>query len=111
MKQDKNILLYPPWAKEMLLTETWIIRDEPSREKLYERVNQFTALCEKLEIPITYSLHDIYVADERWQRLHQNAVPTLLALSDNQNLVEDCKNLKEVRYMKDSGEFSGDFEI
>jgi radical SAM superfamily enzyme YgiQ (UPF0313 family) len=37
-KNNKGVLLYPEWAKEMLITETRILDCEPSREVSYNRL-------------------------------------------------------------------------
>ena len=77
-KWDKRSrLLYPEWAKEMLILQQWIVDDPPNREERYRRVNRFAQHCKRLGIPNPYSTHDIHLADQRWQRLHKNAVPPL----------------------------------
>jgi radical SAM superfamily enzyme YgiQ (UPF0313 family) len=77
-QKNKSILLYPETAKDMLFMQTWILDGEPSREETFERLNRFSEHCEKIGIPNPYSLHDIYLADERWKILHKNAVPALV---------------------------------
>lgn len=109
--KDQHSLLYPPTAAKMLITQTWIYRGEPSREKSYERLNYFTAFCEKLGIPLTYSLRDIYEAEERWKKLHRNAVPSLLEIKNSPDCLEDLKQLKQLHYLRDGHEFSGDFDL
>jgi len=109
--QNQHSLLYPPTAAKMLITQTWIYRGEPSREKTYERLNYFTAFCEKLGIPLTYSLHDIYEAEERWKKLHRNVVPSLQEIKNSPDCLEDIKQLKQLHYIQDRHEYSGDFDL
>lgn len=107
--QNRNVLLYPETAKHMLITQTWILEGEPSREETFERLNRFSALCERLRIPNPYSLHDIYDADERWKKLHANAVPPILEF--NQRYISECRNLQEIHYLQNNQAYSGDFDI
>ena len=72
-------LLFPKEAQEIIWVQTWIVNCEPNREIIYKRLNRFTQHCARLGIPNPYSLRDIYNADERWKKLHPNAVPPLLA--------------------------------
>ncbi|MCK4258346.1 MAG: radical SAM protein [Halanaerobiales bacterium] len=73
-------LLYPEEATEMLITQTWVLNTDPSREVIYERLNRIAKHCQQLDIPNPYSLEEIIAADERWKELHANAVPGFLDL-------------------------------
>jgi radical SAM superfamily enzyme YgiQ (UPF0313 family) len=99
-KSDKQILLYPEKAKEMLLIQTWILDGQPSRAETYRRLNRFVQHCKKLRIPNPYSLADICRADERWKKLHKNSVPPLLdflEVKDNNGpRIEENKQIKKV---------------
>ena len=64
-------LLYPAWAKGMLVSESYIVGMDPSREVTYQRIFRFAEHCKKLGIPNPYSLQEIQQADQRWQRLHK----------------------------------------
>jgi radical SAM superfamily enzyme YgiQ (UPF0313 family) len=66
-KNNKGVLLYPEWAKDFLITQTWVLNEEPSREISYGRLNRLVLHCKKLGIPNPYSLHEVYRADERWK--------------------------------------------
>ncbi|MGD2091070.1 MAG: radical SAM protein [Candidatus Aminicenantes bacterium] len=101
-KNNKGTRLYPPWAKEMLITETWILDCEPSREIAYRRVNRFVRHCEKLGIPNPYSLSDVNKADERWKRLHKNAVPSVVALKNPDIYINENKYVKEFSFAGDT---------
>jgi len=72
--------LYPEDDTDMLLNQTWVLNEEPSREVIYERVCLIKEHCKKLGIPNPYSVGEIREADERWQRLQKNAVPPFLEL-------------------------------
>jgi len=93
-KDDKDILLYPEWARDMLITQIYILDCEPLREEAYKRLNRFVEHCNKLGIPNPYSLSDVYKADERWKRLHKNAVPPLVELENKDVYVNETKNVK-----------------
>ncbi len=77
-KSMGNRLLYPEDATNMLLTQTWTLNTEPSREVVYDRACRFRNYCKKLGIPNPYSVTEIYQADERWKQLHKNAVPSII---------------------------------
>jgi radical SAM superfamily enzyme YgiQ (UPF0313 family) len=93
--KNKNRRLYPEWVKEMLITETWILEVEPSREIAYSRLNRFVQHCAKLEIPNPYSLTDVHSADLRWKELHKNAVPSLVELKGENIYIDERRNVKE----------------
>jgi len=100
-KNNRGVLLYPPWAKEMLITETWILDCQPSREEAYRRLNRFVVHCRELGIPNPYSLSDINKADERWQRLHRNAVPPVITLKNPDTYIDENKYIKEFSFARD----------
>jgi radical SAM family protein len=93
---DKRKLLYPAWAKDMLIAQTWVVDVEPSRKELCDRVSRFTEYCRELGIPNPYSLSEIYEADVRWQELHKNAVPPLIELLNKDVYVDENKGVKQV---------------
>lgn len=88
--------LYPPEAEDMLMLQTWILDCEPTREESYSRMNRFVAHCKKLGIPNPYSLHEIYEADKRWERLQKNAVPHLMQFRNMDTLIDECRDVKEL---------------
>ncbi|HEX3048368.1 MAG TPA: radical SAM protein [Bacillota bacterium] len=90
--EDKRVLLYPESATNMLLTQTWILDCEPSRKETFYRIFRFAEQCAKLGIPNPYSRNEIYKADERWRKLHKNAVPSLLEFSNKNKYIDE--NLK-----------------
>lgn len=77
---EQRVQLYPQWAKDMLIAQTWIVEGVPTREQMYDRVYRFVQHCTRLEISTPWTLYDINKADKRWQELHKNAVPALLDL-------------------------------
>lgn len=95
LKNNKGVLLYPDWARDMLITRTWVLEGEPTREQAYQRLNRFIAHCNRLGIPNPYSLSDVVKADERWKRLHKNAVPSLVLLKDKDHFVDENLHVKE----------------
>ncbi len=79
MAEYERLTLYPEKYSEMLVTQTWYMKNcEPTRDKIYDRVNRFVEHCKKLKIPNPYFEYEIFIADERWQELHENAVPALI---------------------------------
>jgi len=109
LKNNKGILLYPEWAKQMLITQTWIMDCEPTREVTYTRVNQFVEHCKKLGIPNPYSLSDVYKADERWKKLHKNAVPSIVELKNKDIYVTENRNVKELSFARNTLQDDGDW--
>jgi radical SAM superfamily enzyme YgiQ (UPF0313 family) len=96
LRNNKGVLLYPAWAKETLISQTWILDCPPSREDAYLRVNRFVDLCQRLGIPNPYSLKEIFKADERWKKLHKNAVPPLVEFKNRNTPIAECRNVKEL---------------
>jgi radical SAM superfamily enzyme YgiQ (UPF0313 family) len=94
LKKNKKTRLYPEWAKEILVTDTWILAGEPSRETAYDRVNRFVQHCNRLGIPNPYSLKDVYLADQRWKKLHKNAVPAVVELENKNTYNPESSRVK-----------------
>ncbi|WP_010248520.1 B12-binding domain-containing radical SAM protein [Acetivibrio cellulolyticus] len=91
-----NEYLYPAEATDMLLTQTWVLKAEPGREEIYSRQCRFKEKCKELGIPNPYSLKEIQAADERWKRLHKNAVPMITDLAKGVVSIDECKNVKRI---------------
>ncbi|MGD2088536.1 MAG: radical SAM protein [Candidatus Aminicenantes bacterium] len=92
--KNKVIPLYPPEAKNLLILQSWIMDCEPTREETYQRVNRFVQHCSKLGIANPYSLVDINRGDQRWKKLHKNAVPSLLEFKNRNHYIDENKHLK-----------------
>jgi len=107
----KRRLLYPESAGDMLLSRTWVLDCEPSRRECYDRVFRFVEHCKKLGIPNPYSADEIYHADERWKRLHKNAVPPLVDLIDNKWDRDDRENVKMFVALPGREVEEGDFDF
>jgi len=107
----KRVPVYPENAREMLIVNKWGVAGEPTREQIMDRVCRFVQHCSQLGIPNPYSLHDIYLADQRWKQLHPNAVPSLVELRDRDRYIDECKTLKTVQEVQNTLEFSGDFDF
>jgi hypothetical protein len=107
--EDKRKLLYPASAEDMLILQTWIVNAEPLREEMIRRVCRFIEHCNNLGIPNPYSLYDIYKADERWQKLHKNAVPNLVDFKEKNSYVDDTGKVEEFMLMQNTMEDDGDF--
>ncbi|NJD01077.1 MAG: B12-binding domain-containing radical SAM protein [Ruminiclostridium sp.] len=92
-KEDGVDLLYPKKLSDMLMVQTWIVNAEPSREVIHDRVCRFTEHCRKLGIPNTYTLRDVYFADDRWKKLHKNAVPLITEFKNKRVFVDENKRI------------------
>jgi radical SAM superfamily enzyme YgiQ (UPF0313 family) len=110
-QQKKSLRLYPEDARDMLITETWYIDGEPSREETYRRLNRFTMHCQKLGIPNPYSMYDIHEADLRWKKLHKNAVPPLMDFQESDGVIDENKNMKELLLVKQFPRENKDFDF
>jgi radical SAM superfamily enzyme YgiQ (UPF0313 family) len=101
-KQYKNLPLFPEEARDMLMLQTWVPDCEPSREERYDRVNRFVQHCSRLGVPNPYSLDEVYKADERWKKIHKNAVPPLVAFQDKNHHIDECKKIKTFFFAKNN---------
>jgi radical SAM superfamily enzyme YgiQ (UPF0313 family) len=110
-KNNKGVLLYPLWARDMLITQTWVMDCEPSRETAYQRLNRFIEHCRRLGIPNPYSLNDVFKADERWRRLHKNAVPPLVELRNEDTYIDETRNVKELEIASAKNLENEDFDF
>lgn len=106
---DKRVRLYPAAAKDMLITQTWFLDCLPSQEEIYHRVFRFAQHCSKLDIPNPYSADELYKADERWKKLHRNAVPSLIELMDHNVEIDEKKNIKNFIKLESHVLEEGDF--
>jgi radical SAM superfamily enzyme YgiQ (UPF0313 family) len=96
-KEKGNSLLYPEEATDMLLTQTWTLNEDPSREIIYERGARFREHCKKLGIPNPYSVSELIEADKRWLDMQRNAVPPVLELNGNwEKYAGEQKNIKMI---------------
>jgi radical SAM superfamily enzyme YgiQ (UPF0313 family) len=107
----KRVSLYRGSATDRLITQTWTLDIEPQREEVYRRVSRFVQHCDKLGIPNPYSIREIYEADERWKKLHKNAVPSIAEIRDNNYYVDECKKLDDVQFAQSHMEEGGDFDL
>jgi hypothetical protein len=96
----KKTPLYPKETEDMLMFQTWLLDCDPPREVIYKRMNRFVRHCERLGIPNPYSIHDIYRADERWRKLHKNAVPPLVEFKNSGIYIDENKHVKKISYVR-----------
>jgi hypothetical protein len=95
-KNHKQILLYPEQDKDMLMVQSWILDGEPTREETFNRLQRFIRHIDQLGIPNTYSLLDIYKADERWKNLQKNAVPAFMEFKNKDSHIDECRRVKKL---------------
>lgn len=108
---NKTKLLYPADARDMLMSQTWIVDVEPSREVTFDRLNRFVRHCSKLGVPNPYSLNEIYRADERWKKLHPNAVPPLVELMEKGADIDECRFVEKLLTVKNTNLEQADFDF
>jgi radical SAM superfamily enzyme YgiQ (UPF0313 family) len=108
-KNNPIVPLYPKEMEKMLVFQTWLLDCLPSREETYQRVNRFVDHCNRLGIPNIYSLHEAYAADERWLKLHKNAVPSMLEFRKKDIYIDECKHFQEVYLMRNTVQDDGNF--
>jgi radical SAM superfamily enzyme YgiQ (UPF0313 family) len=106
--RDKRRTLFPDWARELLIIQSWTVDLEPSRQETYSRMSRFTDHCRRLGIPNPYSLHDIYHADKRWQKLHKHAVPRLVDFNGD-TVIDECRAVKRDALLQNKLQDDGDF--
>lgn len=89
-------LLYPEKALDMLTFQfyTPAADMEPSREETFRRVHRFEAHCRKLGIPNPYSYQGHTEADQRWKKLHKNAVSPLLEFIKKEKYINENQHIK-----------------
>ncbi len=101
--------LYPGYAREMLISQTWVLNCEPSREERFSRMFRLVEHCKKLGIPNPYTSPEIYEADERWKNLHENAVPPLIEFEKNGTYIDENLYVKKLIPAHDMHSDGGDF--
>lgn len=110
---DNKRQLYSPEFQQMLMLETWVLDTPPSREETYKRLNRFVDHCKKLGIPNPYALREIYDADERWKKLHTNAVPSLMDFLQAKNSgiisIDENKRVKPIVHGQNIPQIEGDW--
>ncbi|MFA8435571.1 MAG: radical SAM protein [Marinifilaceae bacterium] len=95
--QNDRKLLYPNIPQERILIQDWTNNSYPLRNETYSRVYRFVQRCNELEIPNPYSYYDIYNADNRWNFLHRNAVPSLVDIYDDNFDLMEARNVRMKR--------------
>ncbi|MCX6584760.1 MAG: radical SAM protein [Candidatus Aminicenantes bacterium] len=104
-----RMLLYPGYARDLLISQTWILNCEPSREERFKRMFRLVEHCKKLGIPNPYSTEEMYEADERWKNLHENAVPSIIEFQDRGVYIDENKHVKRLIPAREIPQEDGDF--
>jgi radical SAM superfamily enzyme YgiQ (UPF0313 family) len=94
MDGHKPILLYPEWARDMLVSQTWSLDCKPPWDEIVSRENRFMEHCQRLGLPSNYSLEDVNDADLRWEKLQPNAVPRMVELNDINIYIYENKQIE-----------------
>ncbi len=108
---EKRKLLYPESACKMLVFTSWTLECYPLREEAYDRMHRFVDHCNKLGIPNPYTMREIYEADERWERLHENSVPSAIAFKNAKTPINENKQIKQLSYLQNTLTDEGDFSF
>jgi hypothetical protein len=95
-QDDKSVALYSSEMKKMLILQSYIMDGKPDRQETYRRISRFVDHTTNLGIANPYSLYDISQADERWKKLHKNAVPSLLEFRNKENYIDENKHIKKI---------------
>lgn len=109
--KHKRILIYPGYARDLLIVQTWVLDCEPSRQETYKRVVRFVEHCNRLGIPNPYSINEIYNADKRWKKLHKNAVPALADFKNIDTCINENKDIKEMYPIQTTYRDNGDWNF
>jgi hypothetical protein len=102
VNKNNIIPLYPDNARDMLILQSWAMDCKPSRQETYQRISRFVQHCSRLGIANPYSLYDISKADERWRKLHKNAVPPLLEFKNKEIRIDEAKKVKKIQYARNT---------
>lgn len=94
-KDIQKIPLYSGQSHQLLMLQTWYLDTVPTRKETMQRINRFVTLCQRLGIPNPYSMTEIRQADERWKKLHPNAVPSLVELNSGTVPFDEPKKIKK----------------
>lgn len=97
---NRNRTIFPDEMLDMLMLQTWVVDMEPSREVAYDRVSRFVQHCKKMGIPNPTSMLEVQQADERWKRLHKNAVPPLMEFKKDGVYIDENTKLKQLNLAK-----------
>jgi Radical SAM superfamily len=109
MWADKRISLYSQDTSDLLISQTWVLDHEPRRDVIYDRMFRFIEHCKKLGVPNPYSVDEINRADERWKKLHKNAVPTVMEIMNNSVPADEKKHVKKRLVLQPKEQDDGDF--
>jgi hypothetical protein len=101
-------LLYPSWAKELLISQTWFVDGSPTREEMYDRVYRFAGHCRRLGVSTPWTLNGVDKSDRRWKTLHKNAVPPVLELIRKNTAVDECKRVEQLSFAVNTAVDAGD---
>lgn len=111
-KEAERVLRYPAEARDMLIVQSWDLEVDPRRAEIYSRLNRFVQHCNRLGVPTSIStMHDVYLADERWKSLHKNAVPSLLEFQKSDGYLEENKGDKSLLLASGSMDIEGNWNL
>jgi radical SAM superfamily enzyme YgiQ (UPF0313 family) len=103
--------LYTAKDRESLIFEFWTLDIEPLRQEAYHRMFRFVEFCEQLGIPNPYSLDEYIKADERWEKLHKYAAPSLYRFLSKKEYIDENKKIKNFLLAKNTRKTEEDFNL
>jgi hypothetical protein len=106
---EKGSDLYPEEYKEMLIIHSKTMDTQPNREERYHRMSRFIQHCKKLGIYNSYSWDGLYKADERWKKLHENAVPAIAEFGKRDVYIDENQRIKKLYNAQDTLQDDGDW--
>ncbi len=109
VETGKPVPVYPSWAGELLMYRDYRLDAEPSWQETLMRGRRFTGHCRNLGIPNPYTIDELNRADERWRRLHKNAVPPLISFRDPNGRIDEKRNIKNVSCAENTMPDEGDW--
>jgi radical SAM superfamily enzyme YgiQ (UPF0313 family) len=114
--KDKSIPLYTEEVRDIIILQSWVLDCPPTRQERYTRVNRFLEHCNRLGIPNPYTLDQIYHADERWRKLHKNAVPPIISFQSKKNdlesdYIDECRHIKNLVAVKNTRQIDKHWEF
>ncbi len=109
---EKRKFLYPErLSRELLISYTWVLDCDPQPDVILERMYRFDNVRRELGIPNPYSLKEHFEADNRWHKLHKNAVPELLSFYNRKEYITENKEIKVAAAAQNQRQDDGDFDF
>jgi hypothetical protein len=102
--------LYPQWVMDSLLFQYYTPGPgmPPLREETFDRMHRFEAHCRKFGISNPYSYDQHAKAEERWKRLHPNAVPSMMDFLKKDEYIDENLKVETADFARNTRENDDD---